>query len=229
MVPNAATPFQFDMALHDELRTSTEQAIEYAIEHRQELLDKALSETQSIRYSKLVFGLGPWTPFYLIGDDRKENEVTLSDSPKRFKKGDYSAYYLDRAGNLLLIRNWLQHEMEDGYWILFEKEGVNYAVLFYQDEFLDNLGTYRFVIKDGHPHDSALITKLVLWGEHIDWNVENGNGSFLCSAFDYPIPNPKRGGQPGFGMRRVRFLIENDQQVGYETIDRFSFTPMPTP
>ena len=68
-----AALFQFDKAYHDELRTSTG----HAIGHRQERLDKAISETHSIRYSKLVHGLGPWAPFYLIRGNDKENDQTV--------------------------------------------------------------------------------------------------------------------------------------------------------
>ena len=207
------TIFHFNKDYYETIRSTTEQAIGYAMEHRQELLEKAISNTVTIRYSRLVSGLGPWCPFYL--NREKDAQAALFDTPKRFKNGEYTAYHLDREGNLVLLRNYLQQELDSDY-ILFEKDGIHYAVLFSNSGYKKYFTTYRFAFKDGMPQDSAMMNYLCLWGEHIDRYDNGGNGSFVCSSFTYPVPNPQSGGQPGYEMRRVRFIVEKGLLVDHK-------------
>ena len=48
----------------DDIRNTTQDAINFAIQNQQELVDKALTQTEKIRYSKHVNGLGPFSPFF---------------------------------------------------------------------------------------------------------------------------------------------------------------------
>ena len=202
---------KLDKNYFDEIRNTTQDAIYYAIRNHQELVEKALAKTEKIRYSKYVNGLGPWCPFYSNRDD--DASFPLFDSPKRFKSGDYTAYHLDQSGNLLILQNYVRQKLESEY-LLFERQGVEYAVPFSQSEiqngYQDSFTTYRMIKEDGRPHESLGMNNLIVYGEHIDWHEQSGEGYFLCSSFLYPTYNPQAPGQPAYEMDRQRFVIKDN-------------------
>lgn len=198
----------------DDIRNTTQDAINYAIQNQQELVDKALTQTEKIRYSKHVNGLGPLSPFFSPSLRDKDALLPLYDTPGRFRSGDYTAYHLDQSGNLLLIQYFLQHKLSAEY-ILFERQGIEFAVLFshgFGHGYDDSFSTYCMIIKDGRPQESFVMNNLWLWGEHIDWgwHEDSGNGYLLCSSFTYPTYNPQAPGQPAYSMDRYRFVIMDD-------------------
>ncbi len=204
--------FYLDKNYFDEIRNTTQDAINYAIRNHQELVEEALAKTEKIRYSKYVSGLGPWCPFYSNRDD--DASSPLFDSPKRFKSGDYTAYHLDQSGKLLILRNFVRQELESEY-LLFERQGIEYAVLFshsaIQNGYRDSFTTYRMKTEDGRLRESFGVNNLIVYGEHIDWHEHSGEGYFLCSSFLYPTYNPQAPGQPAYEMDRQRFVIKDNQ------------------
>lgn len=200
-----------DKNYFDKIRNKTQDAINYAIQNHQELLDKALAKTEQIRYSKTVSGLGRWCPFYTMRDE--DASFPLFDSPKRFKGGDYTAYHLDQSGNLLLLRQYFQEQLSSDY-IFFEREGITYAVLLQsavQNGHLDHFATYGMITtKDGQPQDSFGVNNMIIWGEHLDWHEPSGEGFFLCTSYLYPVFNPQAPGQPAYEMSRQRFIVKQN-------------------
>ena len=203
---------KLDKNFFDDIRNTTREAIDYAIRKHQELVEKALAKTEKIRYSKHVNGLGPWCPFYSNRDD--DASFPLFDSPKRFRSGDYTAYHLDQSGKLLILQNFVRQKLESEY-LLFERHGIEYAVLFshslIQNGYRDSFTTYRMITEDGRPKESFGVNNLIVYGEHIDWQGRSGEGSFLCSSFLYPTYNPQAPGQPAYEMDRQRFVIKDNQ------------------
>lgn len=203
---------KLDKNFFDDIRNTTRDAIDYAIRKQQELVEKALAKTEKIRYSKHVNGLGPWCPFYSNRDD--DASFPLFDSPKRFRSGDYTAYHLDQSGKLLILQNFVRQKLESEY-LLFERHGIEYAVLFshslIQNGYRDSFTTYRMITEDGRPKESFGVNNLIVYGEHIDWQGRPGEGSFLCSSFLYPTYNPQAPGQPAYEMDRQRFVIKDNQ------------------
>ena len=203
---------KLDKNFFDDIRNTTRDAIDYAIRKQQELVEKALAKTEKIRYSKHVNGLGPWCPFYSNRDD--DASFPLFDSPKRFRSGDYTAYHLDQSGKLLILQNFVRQKLESEY-LLFERHGIEYAVLFshslIQNGYRDSFTTYRMITEDGRPKESFGVNNLIVYGEHIDWQGRSGEGSFLCSSFLYPTYNPQAPGQPAYEMDRQRFVIKDNQ------------------
>ncbi len=204
--------FSLDKNYFDEIRNTTRDAVNYAIRNHQELVEEALAKTEKIRYSKYVSGLGPWCPFCSNRDD--DASSPLFDSPKRFKSGDYTAYHLDQSGKLLILRNFVRQELESEY-LLFERQGIEYAVLFshsaIQNGYRDSFTTYRMKTEDGRLQESFGVNNLIVYGEHIDWHELSGEGYFLCSSFLYPTYNPQAPGQPAYEMDRQRFVIKDNQ------------------
>ena len=202
---------KLDKNFFDDIRNTTREAIDYAIRKHQELVEKALAKTEKIRYSKHVNGLGPWCPFYSNRDD--DASFPLFDSPKRFRSGDYTAYHLDQSGKLLILQNFVRQKLESEY-LLFERHGIEYAVLFshslIQNGYRDSCTTYRMITEDGRPKESFGVNNLIVYGEHIDWQGRSGEGSFLCSSFLYPTYNPQAPGLPAYEMDRQRFVIKGD-------------------
>lgn len=204
--------FFLDKNYFDEIRNATQDAINYAIRNHQELVEEALAQTEKIRYSKYVSGLGPWCPFFSNRDD--DASFPLFDSPKRFKSGDYTAYHLDQSGNLLILRNFVRQKLESEY-LLFERQGVEYAVMFSHSEiqngYQDSFTTYRMTTEEGRLQESFGLNNLIVYGEHIDWHEHSGEGYFLCSSFLYPTYYPQAPGQPAYEMDRQRFVIKDNQ------------------
>lgn len=204
--------FVLDKNYFDEIRNTTQEAINYAIRNHQELVEEALAKTEKIRYSKFAKVFGPWCPFYSNrGDDAS---FPLFDSPKRFKSGDYTAYYLDQSGNLLLVRDFFRQK-PDFEFLLLKRHGIEYAVPFglgvIMNGYHDYFTTYRMIKKYGRPQESILMNDLIVYGERFDWHEQSGEGYFLCSSFFYPSYNPQAPGQPAYEMVRQRFVVKDNQ------------------
>jgi len=198
--------FRFSRKYHYCIRKASRKAIDFAVKHYHELLERALMDTTTIRYSKLVDDLGPWCPFYLMRE--KSAEVSLCDSPCRFRSGNYTAYHLNADGNLLLIRKQFKSFPCDDI-LCFEFEGALYYVTFSKEKHYDYFTSYRITYQDKRPIDTAMMNDLFLWAEHVDWSrTYDGNGEFVCSG--YVFFSSAKVILPGKKMGTYRFLLEND-------------------
>ena len=66
------------------------------------------------------------------------------------------------------------------------------------------------ITEGGRLQESFGINNLIVYGEHIDWHEQSGEGYFLCSSFLYPTYNPKAPGLPAYEMDRQRFVIKGN-------------------